>query len=514
MVQPTQLDEPALRLLLIDDSLPSAERWLAALGLAAARIQWQRVWRRSQLQQALQNQTWDALLCRKELAGLAPISVLRLLRKLGLDLPCLIIATQHDDQETQALLQAGAHECFIDNQLERLLPAIQREIRYARHRADHRAALEMLRQSESRFRTLAANLPGMVFQLEYTPATGLNFTYVSEGCRKLLGLQPHELLTAPRRFMDVIDSADHASLNKALDDSASSCSPLNWEGRLRQRRRNQPRWINLRSMPQHLAEACILWQGLATDITRNKDAEAQLRHSREQLLELSDHLEGVKEEERERIARDIHDELGSTLVALKIEISLLTSKLPATPPLLLDKARTIEEMLNRAMSTVSRVARELRPGILKEFGLSAAIECQAEDFSQRTGITCRTQCEEDAQPLDESTALALFRIFQETLTNVAKHAHASLVAVRLRREKNAIVLEIRDNGRGISEADLNKPRSFGLRGIRERINSLNGEFTIGTADTGGSHLILSVPATRKRHETSLPAEDSLQQNLF
>ena len=164
------------------------------------------------------------------------------------------------------------------------------------------------------------------------------------------------------------------------------------------------------------------------------------------------------------------------------------------------------------MSTASRVARELRPGILKEFGLPAAVECQAEDFSQRTGIACRVMCDDDIE-LDEKTSLALFRILQEALTYVAKHAHASLVVVRLQRENGAISLEIRDNGRGISESDMNKPKSFGLRGIRERISSLNGEFSVIQAEQGGSYLALRVPTVRHTGATP-PVEESPQQNLF
>jgi signal transduction histidine kinase len=236
-----------------------------------------------------------------------------------------------------------------------------------------------------------------------------------------------------------------------------------------------------------------------------------LRGSRQQLAELSTHLEAAKEEERERISRDIHDELGSILVFLKIEAAHLASKLPEGADRLREKAHSIESLLDQAMSTASRVARELRPGILKEFGLPAAIECQAEDFSQRFGIPCRVQCDEEAIEPEPDTSLALFRIAQEALTNIAKHAHASLVVMRLRRERGNILLEIRDNGRGISDADMQKPKSFGLRGIRERVLSLAGEFSIGPAEHGGTHIILRVP---ERAGVEPPSEEELQRNLF
>ncbi len=510
MVPATKIKDSQLRLLLVDAVEEDAEQLLMHLRKAGRELQTMRVANAEDLRSSLQGQTWDAILCRHRLPGLTALAALKLMQELGFDLPFLVIADNVDDKSAARAMNAGAHDCFALGSLERLIPAIDREVRYARHRVDHRAALEMLKEGEARFRALASNLPGMVFQLQRDPGGELRFVYVSEGCDKLFGLKQQELLVSPRRFLDTIEASDRKMLEHTLEESAACQTTLNWEGRIR--KRGKTKWINLRSKPQRMDRGGNQWQGIATDITRSKEAEAQLRRSREQLSELSYHLEGAKEEERERIARDIHDELGSTLVAVKIETALLGAKLPNDPPGLRKKVHAIDELIDRAMSTVSRVARELRPGILKEFGLPAAIECQAEDFSQRTGIACRVICDDDSIELDEKTSLAMFRILQEALTNVTKHAHASLVVVRLHRERNAIAMEIRDNGRGISEADMNKPRSFGLRGIRERISSLNGEFSISSAEQGGSHLILRVPNAQQT--STPPVEESPQRNLF
>jgi len=335
------------------------------------------------------------------------------------------------------------------------------------------------------------------------------FLYVSEGCQKLFGFKQQELLASASRLFDTFDAEERKQLERALQQSADNGALLNWEGHTRGRARQK--WINLRSTPHRFDSGVIEWRGIATNISESKESEAALRGSRQQLAELSTHLEAVKEEERERISRDIHDELGSILVRLKIEVALLASKLPAESDTLRGKAHSIEGLLDQAMSTASRVARELRPGILKEFGLPAAIECQAEDFTQRFAIPCRVQCDDDALEPDPETSLALFRIAQEALTNIAKHAHASLVVMRLRRERGNIMLEIRDNGRGISEADMMKPKSFGLRGIRERVLSLNGEFSIVPAEHGGTHILLRIP---EHAGTEPPGEEELQRNLF
>ncbi|MDD5250743.1 MAG: histidine kinase [Rhodocyclaceae bacterium] len=509
MTSATPAKDPPLRLLVIAADMQAAaavaERFGSGADLSAAG----RVAGAAALRAALRGERWDAALYFHGTAGLSVAAALKIAHELGLDLPFIVIAAAVDERAAIRAMKAGAHDAVLLDRLDRLVPAVEREVREARHRADHRAALEMLKDSEARFRTLASNLPGMVFHLQREPMGNYRFVFVSDGCHKIFGIKQHEMLNSARRFFDAFEAEDCRSLVAALQDSAASGAALNWEGCLRGRARG--RWIDLRSVPQRLDDGTVVWQGIATNITGAKDIEAELRASREQLAELSFHLEVAKEEERERIARDIHDELGSILVRLKIEAALLASKLPPTPASLREKSASIENLLDQALGTTQRVSRQLRPGILKEFGLAEAIKCQSEDFAQSTGITCPVQCDEDIEP-DAETSLALFRIAQEALTNIAKHAHASLVVVRLRREQGSIALEIRDNGRGISEADMNKPKSFGLRGIRERIHSLAGEFEIAAAEHGGTHIQLRVPERRALEPNT--AEEELQRNLF
>ena len=502
--------DPPLRLLLIAGGIQSAAQvvtriresghWPAEVPAGGG----------ASLKAALRAEPWDAALYFHGTAGLAPTAALKLIHDQGLDLPFIIVAAPTDEKAAIRAMKAGAHDVVSLDRIDRLVPAVEREVREARHRADHRAALEMLRHSETRFRTLASNLPGMVFHLQREALGEYRFVFVSEGCHRLFGIKQHEILSTAQRFFDAFEADDRRAVFDALEASAATGAPLSWEGRLRGRARG--RWVDLRSVPQRHDDGTVVWQGIATNITGAKEIEAELRASREQLAELSFHLEVAKEEERERIARDIHDELGSILVRLKIEAALLASKLPVAPATLREKAGSIESLLDQAIGTTQRVSRQLRPGILKEFGLAEAIKCQSEDFTQSTGIACPVQCDDDVEP-DAETSLALFRITQEALTNITKHApHASLVVVRLRREQGSIVLEIRDNGRGISEADMNKPKSFGLRGIRERVHSLCGEFEISAVDNGGTHIMLRVPAKRAAEPSA--AEEELQRQLF
>ncbi len=506
-------EAPPLHLLILAASAEDAAALARQVAAATAPV-FSHVADAAGLRLALRSEPWDALLYVFGTPGLTAPAACRILQALDIDLPFIVVADPADEKPAVRTMRAGVHDVVFRDHMGRLLPVIEREVREARSRADHRAALDMVNDSDARFRGLASSLPGMVFHLQRTSDGGYRFLYVSEGSQALFGIKQHELLASPRKFFEAFEPDDRRGLEAALTASAATGQALDWAGRLRGRHKG--RWVDLRSIPQRGEEGAagpVNWQGIATDITAVKETEAALRASREQLSELSFHLEAAREQERERIARDIHDELGSILVRLKIEVTLMAGKLPAEPPVLREKARSIEALLDQAMGAASRVARELRPGILKEFGLPAAIESLAEDFSQHFGITCRVQCDDDLEP-DEETSLALFRIVQETLTNIAKHAHASLVVVRLRRERGSIALEVRDNGRGISEADMAKPKSFGLRGIRERVHSLMGEFSIGPGEHGGTHILLRVPERRGVEPPAHEGTEDLQQRLF
>ena len=359
---------------------------------------------------------------------------------------------------------------------------------------------------------LITNVACVEFELQRNRTGDLRFVSISDNAQKILQVKAEDLLATFSQFTDALDPLEMPRLQAAAAVAAARRSPILWSAKLRTRGRRKSKWIRLQTSPPKSVAGTTSWRGIIVDITREHDLEQSLKRSREQLSELSTYLEAGKEEERERIARDIHDELGSILVAIKIEAALLTSKLPKNQNVLREKSRSIESLLDQAMGTASRVARELRPGILKEFGLSAAIECQAEDFSQRTGITCRAQCDDEGLDIEERAALAIFRIVQEALTNVAKHAHASLVALRLYRDHQQLIVEIRDNGRGISNIDLHKPKSFGLRGIRERIRSLNGQLSISPGAQGGTHIVLSLPLKPLARRAT--GEDEVQHRLF
>jgi signal transduction histidine kinase len=223
-------------------------------------------------------------------------------------------------------------------------------------------------------------------------------------------------------------------------------------------------------------------------------AEKQLRESHEQLRSLSVYLQHVREEERTRIAREVHDELGQALTSCKLDVSWLASRLPKNLKLLIEKAQSLSVHMDSTIQTVRRIATELRPGILDHLGLVAALEWQANEFQTRTGIKCEIHTSLEDPSLDQEIATAFFRIFQETLTNVIRHAGATQVSVHLKQDAGRIIMDVKDNGRGISPEELYKPRSMGLLGMKERAALLGGEFKIGPGRNGqGTRIVVSIP---------------------
>ena len=242
-----------------------------------------------------------------------------------------------------------------------------------------------------------------------------------------------------------------------------------------------------------------------TNITQSKLEEEEIKRSRAQLAELSAHVNQVKEQERTRIAREIHDDLGGNLTAIKMSLALLARRLPPEAQLG-DKAEYLDSLVDRTIESVHRISGDLRPSIL-DFGLVAAIDWQATEFEKQTGIGCGFEANRKDIVLHPDQATALFRIFQEALTNISKHAQATQVRVELVRGTRNVRLQIADNGCGIATRDRMKPKSFGIRGMIERASALGGDLSVSSGPEGGSVVSVKVPlaAARKSRAAAMRA---------
>ena len=229
-------------------------------------------------------------------------------------------------------------------------------------------------------------------------------------------------------------------------------------------------------------------------LDEGKRAEEKITKSRERLRNLSRRLQSVLEEEKTRIAREIHDELGQALTALKLDLSLIRRSL-VSDGLAEQSAKVheIERAVIRIIRTVRKISTELRPGILDELGVAAAIEWMAKDFQNRTGIDCKVRIRAVDTISDTVRATAIFRIVQEALTNIMRHAAASQVNVSLEKKDDTLIVEVRDNGIGIMEGRIIDSKSLGLIGIRERVLLLGGEAVISGKPGEGTLVRVTLP---------------------
>ena len=241
----------------------------------------------------------------------------------------------------------------------------------------------------------------------------------------------------------------------------------------------------------------LLLNALAHNYRKLIKETKELKKSRENLRNLSSYLQSVREQERTLIAGEILDDLGQSLTALKIDISWLAKKLPKDQKPLLEKLEAMSKLTGATLKTVQRISTELRPSLLDHLGLAAAIEWQVEEFQNRSGIKYKLTIDPEDITLDEKLSTAIFRIFQETLTNVARHAQATRVTVSLKETEDTLELRLRDNGKGITKEQISDPKSFGLMGIRERVHPWGGQVTISGKPGKGTAVEIRIPIEKE-----------------
>jgi signal transduction histidine kinase len=233
---------------------------------------------------------------------------------------------------------------------------------------------------------------------------------------------------------------------------------------------------------------------LNAELAERELSEQRLRASEENLRALAKHLQSVREEERIHIAREIHDELGQALTGLKFELNSFARHYESdTADARQEKQQALNVAIDRIINSVRRIASGLRPEVLDEIGLAAAFEWQAREFQRRTGIRCHVNIPARFADPDKDRSTALFRIFQELLTNVARHANATRVNVTLAEGEAALALCVEDNGRGIKETEAQSPRSLGFLGLRERVLAFGGTIDVKGDEGKGTKVCVSIP---------------------
>lgn len=314
---------------------------------------------------------------------------------------------------------------------------------------------------------------------------------------RIFGIEAGINAATYERFLEFMHPDDRATVHSNILAAVGSRTPTNFEFRVFNEQTGSRLFIAYVDVMVDEEGQVISLIGTAQDITEKRLAEEQLKRSHEQFRLLSAHLLTVREEERTKIAREIHDELGQSLTAIKFETSMIERDVAkmrnkVLAKTLQEKLDQVHKLINSNIQTVKNISSELRP-IYLDLGVIPAIEWQSQEFQNRTGIQCNFCSEFEDIDLDREKSTVMFRILQEALTNVARHAQAKNVQVDLKQENSHYILQIVDDGKGIPETELANPKSLGLLGMRERAGVVKGDVAFNINSPQGTKVTVRIP---------------------
>jgi PAS domain S-box-containing protein len=338
-----------------------------------------------------------------------------------------------------------------------------------------------LRESEERYRLLVENSMDLVAEV----TTDGTFLYASPNFKAILGYEPSELIHT--NILANVHGRDLPEVRARFGEGSPT-------GVYRYRHQNGSwHWLESAGRRFRTPSGDEKFVIVSRDVTERKLAEQELEQSRKQLQRFTEHLENTLDEERKRMSREIHDELGQLLTILKFDISWITLNLPEGNQGLEEKVDGMMASIGEALASVKRISRELRPPQLDALGLCGAIQWDVANFSGKVGIHSTLRFSPTEFTLDRERSMVFYRVFHEALTNVARHAQATEVLIELDRKSDSVVLSVQDNGRGISRKELQGTLSLGLVGMRERVRPWNGTLTIVGKKGEGTTVTLQIP---------------------
>lgn len=354
-----------------------------------------------------------------------------------------------------------------------------------------RKAEQGIVESERRYHTLAEVSPVGIF---HTDAAG-STTYVNPRWCQISGITYEKAMG--NGWFEAVHPDDRDMLRRNWEEATRHQQVSVSEYRF-VRPNGSTAWVIGQAIPERDADGAIVgYVGTTTDITDRKLAEKEMEESSQKLRQLTTHLLNIREEERKRIGREIHDELGQQLTAIKMDISWIAKKTDPSQEAFKTKLQNVIALLDGGNQSIRRILNELRPVILDDYGLLEALRWQAQQFTANTHIPVAMTASESDMRIPEEISTCIFRIFQEALTNITRYAKATQVKVSLDIDSDSVLLNIEDNGLGFDTELTKTKKSFGILGMKERVASLNGRFDLSSVPGNGTRISIHIPITQK-----------------
>jgi PAS domain S-box-containing protein len=477
-----------LRVLVVEDSPADFELIRIILGRTGWTVEAERVSDEAAMRVALAMHPWDIVIADYHLPNFSGREALALTLQPGTEIPCIMVSGAIGEDAAVAAMQAGAYDCINKNSLTRLPPAVERCLAAAATGREKRRTERALQHSVHELTTLVEACPLPIIGLD----RDAKVTRWNPAAERVFGFKSEDALG---RFLPIIGPEQREDFLRAHSLVLEGEGQLEIEAR---RVRADGETIDVAVAVAAMRDAdgqAIGTIALHTDISQRKLAERDLRESQDILRKLSAHTDQAIEAERARIARDIHDQIGGTLTALRTELDGLRKRVVSDLDLSARAAR-MDRLVDETMKAGISISRALRPSIL-DYGIFPALEWQAKDFQQRTGVKCQVACNDPEMTLGLEQSTTILRLFQEALTNIAKHARAHSVHAELFANAQSVTFEVRDDGRGLTPEQLAKPASFGLRGMMERARALGGWVDVSGAPGKGTTVMASFPRKRQ-----------------
>lgn len=477
------------KILHVEDSASDAELVQRVLKKGGIRYTYCIVDNKEKFIQNLKDFSPDVILCDHSLPQFDSVMAFEIYKSLNAEMAFLLVTGSVSEEYAVDMMKKGIDDYLLKENLQRLPQAIENAFIKREKEKLRKLAEEKLAQSELLLNKAQqmAHIGSLEYNIETKKEIWSNEIY------RILGLLPEEIQPSQDKLLSFIHPDDLNFVKNNVEQARKELRDMSFYNRII-RKDGAVRHIYFESKFEFDRQGKpTKIQGIIQDITDGKKAEQEIILKNEQLKSLTSHLQRVREEERTTISREIHDELGQQLTALKMDIDWVLHKQNNPTEALVAKLNEMLQMSDGIISTIRRISSDLRPAIIDDLGLIAALEWKCNDFEEKMGIPCHFVSNVKERKFENHFGINTYRILQETLTNVGRHAAAKSVMVSVNETETELFLEIADDGKGISLENMQNGKTLGIVGMKERAALLGGQLIIEGEKNKGTHTKLILP---------------------